>query len=210
MTSPVLWNYDLDDACYTARLMASLAGVEPELRAVDAYPGGEHLGPEYLARNPSGRLPMLEHGDLRLCHLAAILTHFARTGPRGATYLPADPAEVARMEDWLAFATGDYVVLADARAASVFGSTGDVDSLRQASVMTLRLLEDHMVAQTLVGQHFVAGDTPSVADVALFPGFALSRDSNIDHDAFPALRNWARRIRSLEGFVTMPGIPEYH
>ena len=43
-----------------------------------------------------------------------------------------------------------------------------------------------------------------------FPAFALSRDFGIDHDAFPALRRWARRLRRLPGFVTMPGIPDYH
>jgi glutathione S-transferase len=46
--------------------------------------------------------------------------------------------------------------------------------------------------------------------VALFPLFALSRDFGIDHDEFPGLRRWIRRFRALDGFITMPGIPDYH
>jgi hypothetical protein len=39
---------------------------------------------------------------------------------------------------------------------------------------------------------------------------ALSRDFGVDHDEYPALRRWARRFRKLPGFLTMPGIPDYH
>ena len=36
------------------------------------------------------------------------------------------------------------------------------------------------------------------------------RQFGIDHDEYPALRRWARRFRTLPGFKTMPGIPDYH
>lgn len=210
MTGLTLYNYDLDDRCYTVRLMASLAGTDLALRSVDVFPGAEHRSDAFLAINPFGDVPLLEDGDLRIAHLPAILPHVARCGPRGGSFLPDDPATAARMADWLAFSADDWSILSTARAASIFDAPGDLDSLRRAGIAALRLLEDRLVAQSLLGAGFVAGPRPTVADVALFPGFALSRDINIDHDAFPATRTWARRIRKLEGFTTMPGIPEYH
>lgn len=210
MTGLTLYNYDLDDRCYTVRLMASLAGTDLKLRSVDVFPGAEHRSDAFLALNPMGTVPLLEDGELRLAHLPAILPHVARAGTRGAAFLPGDTAQAARMADWLAFSVDDWSILSTARAASIFDAPGDLDALRAASVAALRLLEDHLVAQSLLGEGFVAGPEPTVADIALFPGFALARDLNIDHDAYPALRAWARRIRKLEGFTTMPGIPEYH
>jgi glutathione S-transferase len=203
-----LWNYDLDDACYRARLMASLAGVPLDLRSVDAFPGMEHRGPAMRVLTPMGRLPVLKDGDLVLTQVEPILLHLARTGARGGAFLPADGQVHARMEDWLAFHARDMGAAAAAREAALFG--GDPGVHAPAAREGLRVLEDHMAAQLLRGQGFFAGPAATVADVALFPAFALSRDWNLDHDGFPALRLWARRVRRLPGFVTMPGIPDYH
>lgn len=210
MTGPVLWNHDLDDACYRVRLMASLCGVSLRVRPVDAFPGAEHLGPEMLALNPLGRLPLLQDGTLTLTQTGAILLHLARTGPRGGAYLPGGVAQSAQMHDWLFFAAHDLAAATQARAVAMLGAAGDEDALCSAARHGLRLLEDHMVAQGHLGLGFVAGDSASAADIALLPAFALSRDFGLDHDAFPALRLWARRIRLLDGFITMPGIPDYH
>lgn len=210
MTKPTLWNYDLDDACYRVRLMASLAGVRLDLRSVDAFPGHEHLGDDMLALNPLGRLPVLEDGPLILRQTEAILLHLARLGPRGTAFLPSDDAGVARMQDWLFFAARDLAAPSQARAVAMLGAAGDALALKHTARHGLRLLEDHMTAQGFRGQGFVAGVHATVADIALFPAFALCRDFNLDHDAFPALRLWARRVRQLDGFITMPGIPDYH
>jgi glutathione S-transferase len=71
-------------------------------------------------------------------------------------------------------------------------------------------MEDHMTRQRVLGKAFFVANTVTLADLALFPAFALSRDFSIDHDAFPALRRWARQLRAIDGFITMPGIPDYH
>lgn len=206
---PRLWSYDLDDACYRVRLMAGLAGVPLELRPLDVFPGQEHLSPAMLALNPLGRVPVLQDGDLTLCQPEAMLLHLAGLGPRGGAFLPADPAAAARMQDWLAFCARDLAPCAAARRTAIFDAPGDLSALRRAARDALRLVEDHLTRQRLAGAGFVAGPL-SVADVALFPAFALSRDYNLDHDAFPALRLWARTLRRMQGFVTMPGIPDYH
>lgn len=201
----VLWNHDLDEDCYRVRLMASLAAAPLALRSVDAYPGHEPRGAELMALNPLGRLPTLVDGDLVLRQTGAMMLHVARAGERGARFLPEAP-EAARMTDWLIFAARDLGVTALARTAALFGTD---EPEGPEAVAMLRVLEDHMVAQGHRGAGFVAGPEPSVADVALFPAFALSRDHGVDHDGFPALRLWSRRVRGLEGFVTMPGIPDY-
>ena len=67
-----------------------------------------------------------------------------------------------------------------------------------------------MTGRHFDGKEWFVGDAPTFADLALFPSFALSRDYGVDHDEYPALRRWIRRFRTLNGFHTMPGIPDYH
>lgn len=207
--SPVLHNFDLDDECYRIRLLASLTGVGLSLRNVDVLPGAEHLSPVYLAKNPLGRLPILEDDGLKLTQTGAILRYVAGLDPE-RRFLPEDPATAARCDDWLSFAERDLNVASAARAMALFGLPGDLAALRAKAAAMIRIMDDHMTRQHILGLDFFAGAAPSLADIALFPAFALSRDFNLDHDAFPALRLWMRAVEALPGFEVMPGIPAYH
>lgn len=210
MSDLVLHNYDLDESCYKVRLALSLLGLAWTPVAVDVFPGKEHLTPTYLAMNPSGRLPILQDGDLVLHGDEAILAYLARTYDATGQWLPLDGAAFAAVMQWLNFAARDLAVTIAARQQALFGAPGDETSLGAASRKAIRIMDDHMTARGFIGADWFAASHPTIADIALFPAFALSRDFGIDHDEFPALRRWARRLRALPGFKTMPGIPDYH
>lgn len=209
MSDLLLHDFELDDECYKVRLAASLMGIAVERRPVNVIPGREPETAPMLALNPLGRLPTLEDGGLVLRDPQAIVAHLAHTHDPDRRWLPADPAGFAGVLDWLAFVARDLDAARKARAAAFFGHglppTGVVAAARQA----LTVMEDHMVHRGFAGAGWFVGDRPTIADVVLFPAFALSRDWGLDHEAFPALRKWARRMRRLPGFVTMPGIPDY-
>lgn len=199
-----LFNYDLDLDCYRVRLVASVAGVPLDLVGLDVFPGRDHLTDAMLALNPAGRLPVLVDGDLVLTQVPAILWHLASQGH--GDLIPAAPAA---MLEWLSFAVGDLGPATTARNAAMLGQ-GDPVAPRAAARAALRRLDDHLIRAGIAGQGFVAGGTITLADLALFPAFALSRDFGVDHDEFATLRLWARRVRTVPGFITMPGIPDYH
>lgn len=205
----ILHNYDLFENCYRVRLVASCAEVAVDLVNVDAFPGGEEKSPDYLKLNPMGRLPIFEDDGLVLRNLSAILFYVAEQDTQ-KRFIPKEAKDQARMMDWLGFACDDLDVAVQARAVALMDAPGDVVELRAKARALFRILDDYLTRQSLRGESFVAGDTPSLADLALFPAFALCRDFNLDHDEFPALRLWARKIRLLSGFITMPGIPDYH
>jgi glutathione S-transferase len=210
MSGLVLYNYELDDSCYRVRLALSLLGLEWQAVAVDVFPGKEHLSPPYLAMNPAGRLPILRDGDLVLHSTEAILAHLARAHDPSGKWLPAQGEEFAEVMQWLIFSAHDLGITIAARQQSLFGASGDETSLRAASSRAIRIMDDHMTARGFAQEEWFATGHPTIADIALFPAFALSRDFGIDHDEYPALRRWARRFRALPGFKTMPGIPDYH
>src|ERR1700733_9904759 len=206
----VLYNYELDDSCYKARLALSLLGLEWQAVAVDVFPGKEHLSPPFLALNPSGRLPILRDGDVVLHGTEAILAHLARAHDPSGKWLPADGSGFAEVMQWLIFSAHDLGATIAARQSSLFGTPGDEQLLHAAASQAIRIMDDHMTARGFAQMEWFAAGHPTMADVALFPAYALSRDFGIDHDEYPALRRWARRFRALPGFKTMPGIPDYY
>ena len=208
--SLVLYNYELDESCYKARLALSMLGLDWQAVAVDVFPGKEHLTPPYLAMNPSGRVPILKDGDFVLSGTEAILAHLARSHDPTGRWLPAEGKIFAAVMQWLNFSARDLDATIAARQHSLFDTPGDETTLRAASSRAIRIMDDHMTARGFAREEWFAAPHATIADIALFPAFALSRDFGIDHDEYPALRRWARRFRALSGFKTMPGIPDYH
>jgi glutathione S-transferase len=210
MAPLVLYNYELDESCYKVRLALSMLVLDWQAVAVDVFPGKEHLTLPYLAMNPSGRLPILKDGDFVLHGTEAILAHLARSHDPTGRWLPAEGKTFAAVMQWLNFSARDLDVTIAARQHSLFNTSGDEATLRAASSRAIRIMDDHMTARGFAREEWFAAPHATIADIALFPAFALSRDFGIDHDEYPALRRWARRFRALPGFKSMPGIPDYH
>lgn len=210
MSGITLYNFELDDQCYQVRLMLSMLGVEYHAEAIDMMPGEEEKKPPMLAINPRGSLPVLVDGDLTIAGGGAALAHVASAHDPAGTWLPRAPAAFAPVIHWLDFAMTMLPDAATARKVSLFGLPGDIEALRASSVKAFRIMDDHILRRQIAGQEWFAGETATVADVALFPLFALSRDFGVDHDEFHGLRRWIRRFRALPGFISMPGIPDYH
>jgi glutathione S-transferase len=171
-------------------------------------PGNEHLKPHMLALNPRGTLPILVDGDLTLTDVTEILRHIGERYHLNGEHRLFDPWVDADTQTWLDFAASALAPARQARLAALFGLPGDAAALTQAR-KALRTLDDAMTHRRLAGSEWIAGSGPTLADIALFPSFALSRDYGLGHEEFPALRRWSRRVRRLPGFITMPGIPDY-
>lgn len=210
MSAITLYNYELDENCYRVRLLLSFLGLAYETVSIDMVPGGEEKSPAMLALNPLGTLPVLKDGDRVLYGTEAILAHLARTHDAAGAWLPLDPATFSEVMQWSFFAASSLAVAAEARRVALFGLPGDFEALKASSRAAFRVMDDALTLRQFEGREWFAGTGPTIADLALLPSFALSRDYGIDHDEFPALRRWLRRFRAVSVFKTMPGIPDYH
>ena len=194
MNVPVLHDFPLDPRCYSVRLALALLHIEHEVRPVDVMPGREHLTGIYRDLTPTGTLPVFETGTTALVGSVDVLVHLA------------DGTEwAAPTTDWIDFATGPLEEFYSCREQALY-TTDPVDVTAARAAM--RTLDDLLACRT-TDEAWVATDRPTVADLALFPAAALSRDIGIDHDRYPALRSWIRRIKQRSGFVEMPGIPVF-
>jgi glutathione S-transferase len=210
MPAVTLYNYELDEACYRARLMLSILGIDHETITVNMVPRGEEKSPAMLALNPCGALPILKDGDLVLTGTEAIIAYLAKTYDAAGTWLPLDAAKFGSVMQWLVFSSGALQSAVTARKLALFDMSGDFEKIKCEARAAFVIMEDHLTLRQIEGSEWLVGDSPTVADVALVPSFALSRDFGIGHEEFPALRRWLRRFRAIPGFKTMPGIPDYH
>lgn len=196
----ILYDYVLSASCYKVRLMAALLGQPLTSRAVNFHPAREHKSPEMLELNPNGTLPVLQDGDVILTESDDMLRH-----------MTADmPAWQGDDDHWLALAADLNNSLGAARLHDILQFDVDIDAARAAGIKQLRMLEAHLTDQRFEGRIFLTGDHPTIADIACFPNTALAPDGGVSLDTYPSIRLWMRAIRSLPGFIEMPGIHRLH
>jgi glutathione S-transferase len=202
-----LYDFELDENCYKVRLLLAACGLTYERIAVDVYPGLEHKQAAIRALNPLGALPILTDGVVVLHGAEAILLYLAKAYETAGRFMPAAPAAFGEMATWLQFAATDLQSAVQARQAALFAAPNDAAT--RLARQCFRIMDDHMTAGGFDAQSWFVGPVPSLADIALFPHIALSRDFAVEHEAYPALRRWMRRVRRSNGFITMPGVPDY-
>lgn len=204
-----LYDYILSPSCYKIRLMAAILGTKLDIRPVDFHPGAEHRGPELLALNPAGSIPILEDADLFLTESSAILAYLAaKSAPEWLG--TSTPEETARVQQWLSFSHRLTANLGGARLHEMLLRPGNIETLQTQGIAALRELEAGLFEQQVRGMRFLASNRATIADIACFPYVALAPDGGISLDPYPTIRLWLRAIRSINGFIEMPGIHRLH
>ncbi len=202
-TSPVtVYGYSVSGNCHKLRLLLEQLGRPYRWIEVDSA-HGETRTPEYLAKNPNGRVPMIELDDGRiLVESNAILCYLAE----GSTFLPTDTWQRAQALSWMFFeqySHEPYIAV----ARFIRGWT-PLESPRRAAELprcmergyqALGVMEKH-----LSGAPWFTGPDYGIADIALFAYTDVADQGGFDLDAYPRVRDWLARVRATPGFVAMP------
>ena len=190
--------HPLSGHSHRAQLMLALLGRKVDLVEVDLG-SGEQRAPSFVCLNAFGQVPVLEDAGEVIPDSNAILVYLAsRYDPSGQWY-PRDPVGAARVQRWLSVAAGK---LAQgpmmARLAAVFGLPVDA-AKAQAGAASLFAVMD----AELDRRPFLAGEHPTIADVALYTYTAHAPEGGIALKLYPAILAWIGRIEALPGFVPM-------
>jgi glutathione S-transferase len=187
--------------CYKVRLLAAHLGLELERVPVDIF-AGEAQTEDHLARNPAGRTPVLEldsdtgWGE-HLPESGAILLYLAE----GTPLLPDDRFERARVTAWLFFeqnllepniGTGRFWLL----TGRVEGHEALLERWRDMGEKAVAVLE-----RQLATTPFLAGETYTIADVALYAYTHVAPELGLDFAAFPSVGAWLERVEAQPGFM---------
>ena len=197
---PKLYDLELSGSCYKVRLLSALLGVPLTVVPVDFLDGAHKRSP-LIDLNPFGEIPIFLDGDLVLRDSQAILVYIARKWG-GEDWLPTEAARMAEVVQWLMVAENEIARGPnDARLHDKFGYKLDVAAARDKAARILGLLEAHLAKRT-----WLAGNQPTVADIACMPYVALSHEGGISLAPYPSVQAWIDRIKALPGFVGMPAL----
>lgn len=193
-----LYRLDLSGHCHRVELFLSLLQLPCEVVDVDLR-AGEHKQPAFLARNPFGQVPVIEDGEVTLSDSNAILVYLeGRYAP--GRWLPRDPLGAARVQQWLSVAAGPLAYgAAAARVIALFRRPDDP----APAVARAHQLFGVMEAQ-LARRDWLAGDAPTLADVANYSYAARAPEGGVSLADYPAVRAWLARVEALPHFIPMP------
>jgi glutathione S-transferase len=127
-----------------------------------------------------------------------ILTYLAAKYGDGQ-WLPSDPEAQASVQRWLSVAAGQINSgPARARLITVFGAGYNAEEAISNAHGLLKVME-HELGQS----QFLAGEKPTIADVAAYTYVSHAPEGNVALTDYPNVRAWLGRIEALPRFVGM-------
>lgn len=195
---PMIRLYDRNTAgnAYKVRLLLAFLGLDYLSIPIARESGKNIVDADYLKLNPRGQIPTLDDDGFVLWGSSAILVYLAVRYDPARRWLPVDIRQTAMVAQWMELAQNEIQSgLFLARAISMFGYSGDLATARKAGTTALAVME-----AGLSDQDWLAGDTPTIADIACFPFTALAAESGFDIAPFVRVRRWIERFRNLDGY----------
>jgi glutathione S-transferase len=181
-----------------ARILMRQLELPYERVKVDLFKG-ETRTPEHFARNPDGRVPVLElDSGETIPESNAILLHLAE----GTEYLPTEPLTRTRVHEWLFFEQNRIEAeLAYARFLHLSGRDQQIPEVYESRMSRGRDAVAALERGLSDGREFVAGGDYSVADIALYAYVHCAGDAEVDLGQHPHVEAWLERVEAQPGFV---------
>lgn len=186
--------------CYKIKLMLNLLGAQYEWVPVDIL-NGETETEAFLAKNPNGKIPVLELEDgTCLWESNAILNFLAE----GTPYLLTEPRLRTQMLQWQFFEQYSHEPsIAVARFIQFYlglpqERLEEYRSLHKRGYKALKVME-----QQLQRTPFLVGEQFSIADIALYAYTHVAHQGGFDLSQFPAIEDWLERVKQQPGYVGM-------
>ena len=186
--------------CYKVKLMLHLLGLEYQWVPINIL-NGETETPEFLAKNPNGKVPVLELEDgTCLWESNAILNFLAD----GSQFLPSEPRLRTQVLQWQFFEQYSHEpYIAVARFIQFYlglpaERRAEYEKLQKRGYKALDVIE-----QQLKRTPFLVGEQFSIADVALYAYTHVAHEGGFDLCRYPAIQAWLARVASQPGYVGM-------
>jgi glutathione S-transferase len=198
--------YDYLDSGNGYKIRLLLAQLETPYRwvAVDIMNGSTRT-PEFLAKNPNGRIPAIEVDGRYLAESDAILWYLAdRT-----RFVPEDPFERAQVLQWMFFeqyshepyvATPRYIVR---HLAEDSPRRAELPKRLEQGRAALGVMETY-----LKGRKFFVAERYTIADIALYAYTHVGHEGGLDLAPYANVRAWLSRVADQPNHILITDEPK--
>lgn len=192
-----LYDYWESGNGYKVRLLLSHLGKKHRRVELDIL-RGETRTDAFLAKNPNGRIPLLELTDGRvLAESNAIQFYLAE----GTPYLPNDAYERAQVLQWMFFEQYSHEPYIAVLRFWTFSKQLDehaheIDERRRRGDQALGVMEQHLAKRS-----FFVAERYGLADIALYAYTHVAHEGSFDLSRFPGIRAWLERVAAQPDHV---------
>jgi glutathione S-transferase len=188
--------------CYKVKLMLHLLGREYQWLPIDILKG-ETQTAEFLAKNPNGKIPVLELEDgTFLWESNAILNFLAD----GSEFIPNEPRLRTQMLQWQFFEQYSHEpYVAVARFIQLYQGMPEARREEYEVCHVRGHKAFRVMEQQLQRTPYLVGEQYTLADIALYAYTHVAHEGGFDLSGYPAINAWLERIASHLRHVTMFG-----
>ena len=190
--------------CYKVRLLLAQLSRPYQLIEINTD-RGESRTPEFLAKNPNGRVPLLETDDgVFLAESNAILWYLAEA----TELIPTSAIGRAQVLQWMLFeqySHEPYVAVARyimRHLADNHPRRAELPERRKQGLAAFSVMETH-----LQSRRFFVDETYSLADIALYAYSHVADQGGFDLAKFPAVQHWLERVASQPNYIAITDKP---
>lgn len=193
-----LYDYLSSGNGYKVRLLLTLLAIPFERVELDIVKA-ETRTPEFLEKNPNGRIPLLETEDGKLlAESNAILFYLAE----GTSYMPNDPFARAQVMQWMFFEQYSH----EPNIATVRHWIMHLGvSKEQREMLAQKQKQGYTALQVMEKQlqnhEFFVAERYSIADIALYAYTHVAPQGGFELGSFPAIRAWLDRVSQQPGHI---------
>lgn len=185
---------------YKIRLLLTQLGMPFERVELNILKG-ETRTPEFLSKNPNGKIPIIEiEPGKYLAESNAILVYLSE----GTEFLPYDRFLRAQVLQWLCFEQYSHEpFIATSRFwISILGKTEKyseaIKQKHEPGYAALSLMEKHLSSHT-----FFVGERYTIADIALFAYTHVANEGGFDLTEFPAIQGWIEIVKAQPRYISI-------
>ena len=195
-----LYQMNSSGNCYKIRLLLTQLEISFETLEIDILKK-ESRTPEFLLKNPNGRVPVLETPDGKfLAESNAIMFYLSQD----SEFFPTDKWQQAKVMEWLFFeqyshepniATSRYWITLLGKADAYRDA---INQKKAPGYAALGVMEKH-----LEKNQFFVGDCYTIADIGLFAYTHVAPEGGFDLTQFPAIQAWIQRIMAQPRYLSI-------
>ena len=161
----------------------------------------ESRTPEFLAKNPNGKIPVLEYADGQYLFESNAIMYFLSNG---TDFLPNNTLECAQVLQWLFFeqyshepniATSRYLI------RYLNGAEKYKEVLAEKRPRGYAALD--VMEQNLTKHPFFVGDNYTIADIGLYAYTHVADEGGFDLSKYSAIQAWLERVQSQPNYIEM-------
>jgi glutathione S-transferase len=189
--------------CYKVRLLLEQLQSAYQWVELDTRSGLTRSS-EFLAKNPNGRVPLLElEPGQFLAESDAILFYLAE----GTAFWPQHKRARAEVLQWMFFEQYSHEpYIAVARFICTMLPAGharrsELPRLYERGAQALAVMEQHLAQRA-----FFVADAYSIADIALYAYTHVAGEGGFELRRYAAIGAWLARVEGQARFVRMPSV----